>query len=181
MFKSLRLWRLKPDFKTRVQQAEALKAKTAPEWEKREALLRKRYGSWNPTRKLSRLQIADIKDLKVQAPHLKTVQIAEFFGMNPEGVRRILKLNWEPSDEEVQKLNERAERRKQKSIERKETFERGLKTVSEDNVVFTKNRTARGGRRPPKDWRGKDKGNKSKDKSKAQNRMYTDSVGDIIE
>lgn len=104
-------------FIKRVQQREIELQKNIPEWKKREHSLNKRYASWNPTRKLSRQQIQDLRNLKDQAPHLKTVDLANYFEVSPEAVRRILRSKWVPSDEDMADLLERAERRKTASKE----------------------------------------------------------------
>lgn len=105
--------------KAKLIQIEKPAQKNMPEWHKRDHSLWKRYGQWNPTRKLSRQQMVNIRELKKSAPHLKTVQIADHFGVNPESIRRILKSKWVPSDAEYGSLLERTEKRKQRSIERK--------------------------------------------------------------
>lgn len=106
-------------YKAQLLAAEAEHAKKLPEWAKREESLRKRYGAWNPTKKLSRQQITDIRELKAQWPQMKTKQLADHFKINPESIRRILKSKWEPSEDELTSMNERAEKRKLQSQERK--------------------------------------------------------------
>ncbi|GEQ70393.1 hypothetical protein JCM33374_g4070 [Metschnikowia sp. JCM 33374] len=61
----------------------------------------------------------DIRDLKARAPELKTVQIADFFNINPESIRRILKSKWEPGVAEQARQEKRAEVRKAESLQRK--------------------------------------------------------------
>lgn len=107
-------------FKTKVLELEAESTRNLPEWAKREQSLRKRYGAWNPTRKLSRQQIWDIRELKAQWPQMKTKQLADHFHINPESIRRILKSKWNPSEDELASINERAERRKKESQQRKQ-------------------------------------------------------------
>lgn len=116
-------------FKARILNAEKESAKNKPEWEKREESLRKRYGEWNPTRKLSRQQIADIRSLKEQWPLMKTKQLADHFHVNPESIRRILKSKWIPNEDEIKDLNERAEKRKLASQERKKAQAEALTTI----------------------------------------------------
>lgn len=106
-------------FKEKLEESERERQKNAPEWEKRDLSLRKRYGTWNPTRKLLRQQMNDIRDLKTRAPELKTVQIADFFNINPESIRRILKSKWVPSEEERSLQEARANKRKMESLQRK--------------------------------------------------------------
>lgn len=104
-------------FKKKLQQNEAEFQKGLPEWKKRQFSLEKRYNSWNPTKKLSRQQIQDLRNLKDQAPHMKTVELANYFDVSPEAVRRILRSKWVPKEEEMEDLLERAERRKNASKE----------------------------------------------------------------
>lgn len=106
-------------YKAQLLATEAENTKKLPEWTKREESLRKRYGAWNPTRKLSRQQISDIRELKGQWPQMKTKQLADHFHINPESIRRILKSRWEPSEDELASINERTERRKLQSQELK--------------------------------------------------------------
>lgn len=106
-------------FKEKLDAEERERQKNAPEWEKRDLSLRKRYGQWNPTRKLSRQQMNDIRDLKARAPELKTVQIADFFNINPESIRRILKSKWAPSEEERAQQEARGIKRKKESLQRR--------------------------------------------------------------
>lgn len=98
-----------------------------PQWEKRDISLKKRYGVWNPTKKVSRVQMQDIRSLKLQMPNLKTVDMANMFGVSPESIRRILNSKWQPSENDMKKLEKRAERRKAESRERKEQSEQDLK------------------------------------------------------
>lgn len=62
----------------------------AREWEKRDASIKKRFGSWNPTRKISRQKMQEMRDLTVSMPHLRTIDLANMYTISPEAVRRIL-------------------------------------------------------------------------------------------
>lgn len=84
--------------------------KTLPEWAKRQQSLKQRYGEWNPTRKLSRQQMQDVRNFLEQLPHLKTVDLAQYFNISPEAIRRILKSSWVPKNED--EIVKRDERRK---------------------------------------------------------------------
>lgn len=84
-----------------------------PEWHKRDAAIKKRYGKWNPTRKLTRDQMDDVKHIAAQMPHLRTVDLAQYFQVLPEAIRRILKSKWQPSEQTELALREREQRRKQ--------------------------------------------------------------------
>lgn len=140
-------------FKDQLRAVDAANARNLPEWAKREESLRKRYGAWNPTRKLSRQQISDIRELKAQWPQMKTKQLADHFHVNPESIRRILKSKWEPSETELASMNERAAKRKLQSQERKKASlelikppvkkygksskRQGTKTTKNDKKPFT--------------------------------------------
>lgn len=103
--------------KIKARDAEA--RNNAPVWVKRDQAHRARYGVWNPTKKLSRQQMDDIRDLKQKWPQMKTKQLADFFHVNPESIRRILKSQWTPSEAETEEIRLRTEVRKQKARERK--------------------------------------------------------------
>lgn len=83
-----------------------------PEWQKRDASIKKRYGQWNPTRKLTRDQMDDVKNIAAQMPHLRTVDLAQYFNVLPEAIRRILKSKWQPLERTGLALREREQRRR---------------------------------------------------------------------
>ncbi|CAN3364613.1 required for respiratory growth protein 9, mitochondrial [Diutina catenulata] len=142
--------------------------KSAPTWAKRDASLKKRYGEWNPTRKLSRQQMDDLRSLSVQMPHLKTVDLAQYFGVSPEAVRRILKSSWQPTESDTTELQAREQRRREERKQRREsaTTERvpraSPKTVHIDElappptkkITLGANGTVRRGKGKPKSSRG---------------------------
>ncbi|ODV82246.1 uncharacterized protein CANTADRAFT_45976 [Suhomyces tanzawaensis NRRL Y-17324] len=108
-------------FIQRVREQEKKSIDKVPEWEKREVSLKKRYGNWNPTRKLSRQQISDIRNLSSQMPQLKTVDFAKHYKISPEAVRRILSSSWIPKESEESKILERGEKRKtERRLEKQE-------------------------------------------------------------
>lgn len=82
-------------------------------WQKRDSSIKKRYGEWNPTRKLTREQMDDVRLFYQQMPHLKTIDLANYFSILPEAIRRILKSKWAPSEEVQQQLKVREETRKE--------------------------------------------------------------------
>lgn len=106
--------------KQKIQHAESEKLKKQPEWMKRTQAVKKKYGNWNPTRKISYQQMQDIRDLKVKAPHLRTIDLANHFKMSPEAIRRILRSNWIPNDEELDRKIRTAEKRKQEAKGKKQ-------------------------------------------------------------
>ncbi|KAF8004018.1 hypothetical protein HF325_001466 [Metschnikowia pulcherrima] len=63
----------------------------------------------------------DIRDLAARAPELKTVQIADFFKINPESIRRILKSNWNPVSKS--------------SRDKRHVLRNGNKKVSSENLL----------------------------------------------
>ncbi|EEQ38411.1 putative protein required for respiratory growth [Clavispora lusitaniae] len=157
-------------FKQKAKQADLKRKQTAPEWVKRDEALRRRYGKWNPTRKLSRQQINDIRNLKLQYPAMKTKQLADFFSINPESIRRILKSKWEPTEEELEDINRRAEKRKLASQEKKA-----------ERIQQVKNSMANA----PQIKGNKSYSKKHKDFSKRKEtyskKPYTPGVGDFID
>ncbi|CCE85587.1 Piso0_005199 [Millerozyma farinosa CBS 7064] len=106
-------------FKEKIASQEKAASEALPLWKKRDLSHRKRYGEWRPSKKLSRQQMSDIRNLKEQMPEMKTVQIANHFKISPEAVRRILRSKWVPSDDEENDLIRRAERQKREAILRK--------------------------------------------------------------
>ncbi|KAG7662310.1 RRG9 [[Candida] subhashii] len=75
-----------------------------PDWQKRDISIKKRYGTWQPTHKLSREKMNALRDLKDLHPQMTTKELADAFGISPEAVRRILKSTWIPSDEEEDRI-----------------------------------------------------------------------------
>lgn len=103
-------------FKTKIQQREKEAQQKLPEWTKRDEAIRNRYGEWNPTHRLSRQQIQDIRNIKDKMPHMKTIELANHFKISPEAIRRILKSTWVPSDSEEERIRLRGEKRKDESL-----------------------------------------------------------------
>lgn len=165
-------------FQKKIREADIEKAKNAPMWVKRDQSLRKRYGAWSPTRKLSRQQIIDIRDLKKRVPSIKTIQIANFFQVNPESIRRILKSSWAPTEEELIEIEQRAEKRKAQSRERRkaELGSEHSSVVQVKSLVSTRRREQQQGARKIEE-RKKEKKRGGQDKR----RHTLFSVGDIID
>lgn len=103
-------------FKTKIQRREKEAQQKLPEWTKRDESIRNRYGEWNPTHRLSRQQIQDIRNIKDKIPHMKTIELANHFKISPEAIRRILKSNWVPNDSEEERIRLRGEKRKEESL-----------------------------------------------------------------
>lgn len=167
-------------FKQKIQTLQSQSAKNLPEWTKREQALRKRYGAWNPTRKLSRQQIWDIRELKQQWPQMKTKQLADHFHINPESIRRILKSKWNPNEEELASINKRAERRKLESQERKLANLKGTQAKGNyDSVVrklpVLKSASQKYSRKHKREGQNQDRGRK------IDRNPFTTGVGDLID
>lgn len=169
-------------FKQKLDQAEKAAKEKLPEWHKREEALRKRYGLWNPTRKLSRQQMIDIRELKKAAPHLKTVQLADHFNVNPESIRRILKSKWVPSDNELESILQRTEKRKLKSLEKKSLQVKADSNTNKTPGLGLQQAHASGYQNASKPWQ------KYRSRNARENinlhhprKPYTDSIGDLID
>jgi hypothetical protein len=102
-------------------------------WQTQKAALVKKFpGGWNPRKRLSPDALAGIRAIHSQFPEQYTTRvIAEKFEVSPEAVRRILKSNWTPKDEE-------------ESDRRRRWFSRGQKMWD---------RYAELGLKPPAPWR----------------------------
>lgn len=184
-----------PTFIEKIEKATKEKIKNLPEWEKRERSLIKRYGQWNPTRKLSRQQIQDIRDLKEQLPHLKTIDFANHLKISPEAIRRVLKSKWVPNDQEEEELRERAERQKIKKAAQKDestlSLQRENQTKGNSEPVqgrefsgsakSTKVRKYQKHTRPQRTNGDKSFGSKDKSKSPQIRRPYVPTIGDRID
>ncbi|GMM37770.1 Rrg9 protein [Saccharomycopsis crataegensis] len=96
---------------------ELFKDPKVPEWKKQKEALKNKFGDqgWNPMRKISREEMKSVKFLKAQNPNINNTQLADYFKVSPESIRRILKSKWEPKSlEEDEALYERWKRRGEK-------------------------------------------------------------------
>lgn len=82
---------------------------TLPEWKKQLIGVKKAIGNekWRPSRRLSREEIESLRLLKQSFPNITSRELSERFKVSPEAIRRILKSNWEPSEEEWDNLQKR--------------------------------------------------------------------------
>ncbi|KAL6948495.1 hypothetical protein ACO0QE_000961 [Hanseniaspora vineae] len=98
---------------TLVQNAsEANKTKKKPEWLVQKLALKSKFEHWNPTKKLSRDEMDNVRLLKEKMPYLNNTDIGNHFKISPEAVRRILKSRFSPKTErERQGLEDRWIRR----------------------------------------------------------------------
>lgn len=114
--------RSEENFKAKLKQKEKEMHEKLPEWKKRDESIRKRYGEWQPTHKLSRQQIQDIRNIKEKIPGMKTVELATHFKVSPEAIRRILQSNWVPNDSEEERMRLRGEKNKHESQVHKQSM-----------------------------------------------------------
>ncbi|EGV61064.1 hypothetical protein CANTEDRAFT_116295 [Yamadazyma tenuis ATCC 10573] len=109
-----------PTLKQKLAKEEKIFQKNLPEWTKRDKSVKLRYGSWNPSKKLNRQQIQDIRNMTISLPNIKTVELASMFRVSPEAIRRILKSNWVPNESDEEKLLEREEKRRLEKAQRRQ-------------------------------------------------------------
>ncbi|KAH0544818.1 hypothetical protein FGG08_001047 [Glutinoglossum americanum] len=86
-------------------------------WQVQKDALEAKFGSsgWNPRKRLSPDALDGIRALNAQFPDKYTTPVlAEQFKVSPEAIRRILKSNWRPSDEDAEKRRERWDKRGEK-------------------------------------------------------------------
>ena len=86
-------------------------AGSIPPWIKRELTQKSKYDRWNPKRKLSRQEMIKVKELKETFPQYRTVDLAQFFHISPEAVRRILKSKWVPNDIDEERITQRRDKK----------------------------------------------------------------------
>ncbi|KAL3229520.1 Required for respiratory growth protein 9, mitochondrial [Nakaseomyces bracarensis] len=84
-------------------------ATDAPEWKKQIIGVKKAIGNqrWSPSKRLSREEIESLRLLKRTFPNISTRELSEKFKVSPEAIRRILKSNWEPTDDEWDNMQKR--------------------------------------------------------------------------
>lgn len=83
-----------------------------PEWLIQKLALKSKFENWNPTKKLSRDEMDNVRLLKEKMPYLNNTDIGNHFKISPEAVRRILRSRFTPKTErERQGLENRWMRR----------------------------------------------------------------------
>ncbi|KAI5968154.1 RRG9 [Candida theae] len=98
--------------------------RTIPPWVKRELTQKSKYDRWNPKRRLSRQEMIKVKELKETFPQYRTVDLAQFFHISPEAVRRILRSKWVPNDIDEERITQRKERKLLQKLENKQMLKR---------------------------------------------------------
>ena len=127
-------------------------------WQSQKAALQEKFSEgWAPRKRLSPDALAGIRAINAQFPDQYTVPVlAAKFEVSPEAIRRILKSNWRPDEEEEEDRKRR-------------WYKRGQQ-------VWT--RYAELGLKPPRKWRDegigkREKGWKSKDKEERDKERET--------
>jgi len=127
------------------------KDKNLADWQRQNFALKEKLDGqkWRPRKGLSREAIEGIRALKQYSPELHSGDFARMFKVPTESIRRILKSSWEPTPEELEKINQRWERRGDRiitSLKKKAWEEKQVKIkesearLREQNIV----REARG-------------------------------------
>ncbi|KAJ8096504.1 hypothetical protein POJ06DRAFT_263992 [Lipomyces tetrasporus] len=91
-----------------------------PKWKKHQLAIREKIGGaqWDPRKKLSPEARVALRAFKDEHPEIKSSEIAKFFGISGESVRRILKSKWQPlTDEEYQKFLLRWQNRRERILD----------------------------------------------------------------
>lgn len=99
------------------------KIKALPPWKRQMFALREKFhdkGGWNPSKKLSREAMDGIRSIKASNPELSSGDIASYFKVSPEAIRRILRSKWRPSPAEQANISVRWERRGERLKEQKQ-------------------------------------------------------------
>ncbi|KAK9465460.1 hypothetical protein V1512DRAFT_265961 [Lipomyces arxii] len=91
-----------------------------PKWKKDKLELKVKIGgaSWDPRKKLSPEARNALRAFKSEYPHIKSTEIAQYFGISPESVRRILKSRWLPwTEAQAADVNERWAKRQDRILD----------------------------------------------------------------
>ena len=83
-------------------------------WQTQKSALKQKFenAAWNPRKKLSPDALEGIRELHRQYPETYTTPVlAQQFEVSPEAIRRILKSNWRPNDEEEADRRKRWDKR----------------------------------------------------------------------
>ncbi|KAK9470186.1 uncharacterized protein V1510DRAFT_423799 [Dipodascopsis tothii] len=92
-----------------------------PQWKRQQYAVKEKIGgqAWSPRKKLSPDAIQGIRAFKKQFPEYTAGDLAAYFHVSPEAMRRILKSNWTPrTAAESQKVQERWRRRGERIVDR---------------------------------------------------------------
>lgn len=91
------------------------RASRLPQWKKQMFALQEKFPEgWDPKKKLSRDQMAELREIKTARPNITNDELSSLFKVSPEAIRRILKSRWRPNADKSKQLNERWIRRGQR-------------------------------------------------------------------
>ena len=89
------------------------KDKVIPLWKQRDETTKKKIKGerWNPSKRLSREGMDNVRLLKQQMPHLTASDLGAHFKISPDAIRRILKSNFKQTEEESINIQKRWKKR----------------------------------------------------------------------
>ncbi|KAK7713805.1 Required for respiratory growth protein 9 mitochondrial [Botryosphaeria dothidea] len=135
------------------------KTKKKAPWMVQKEALKEKFGEegWKPRKRLSPDAMEGIRRLHASDPQTYTTSVlADEFKVSPEVVRRILKSNWRPSEEEQEERAQRWEKRGEKIWESQ--VEKGIKPPKKWRVKGVG--SVKGGRDVVPKWKRKHGGRK---------------------
>ncbi|SMN19778.1 similar to Saccharomyces cerevisiae YNL213C RRG9 Protein of unknown function [Maudiozyma saulgeensis] len=113
------------------------KDKVIPLWKQRDETTKKKIKGerWNPSKRLSREGIENVRLLKQQMPHLTASDLGTHFKISPDAIRRILKSNFRQTEEESVNIQKRWKRRGEmiKQLHEDKTFD-----LKQDEIPITR-------------------------------------------
>jgi hypothetical protein len=124
-------------------------------WKVQKAALAEKFGAtgWQPRKRLSPDTLEGIRALNKSDPaSYSTAMLAQHFKVSPDAVRRILKSQWRPSEDEVEDRRQRWEKRGIRKWE--EMSKQGAKPPAKWRAMGVKSPEARGREREKSDRRG---------------------------
>ncbi|CCD25684.1 mitochondrial ribosome assembly protein RRG9 NDAI_0F03660 [Naumovozyma dairenensis CBS 421] len=85
-------------------------------WKRQNIALKEKFKGerWAPKKKLSRTEMGSVRLLREQFPDMTASELGEKFKVSPEAIRRILKSNWKPSEDEDRRIAQRWKKRGEK-------------------------------------------------------------------
>lgn len=123
------------------------------EWQRQNYALKEKLDGqkWRPRKGLSREAIEGIRALKQYSPEMHSGDFARMFKVPTESIRRILKSSWEPTPEELEKINQRWERRGDRIITsiKKKAWEEKQAKIKESEARFKEQNLVREARGLP--------------------------------
>ncbi|KAK9452959.1 hypothetical protein V1511DRAFT_105347 [Dipodascopsis uninucleata] len=103
------------------------KDKTLPMWKRQAYAMQEKLkgAKWEPRKKVSPEGRMALRMFKQEYPEIKSSELAKFFGISPESMRRILRSKFQPqSTEELDAIGQRWAKRKEKILDHWESIGR---------------------------------------------------------